>query len=171
MSDATYGPKVYHRQGGDVLVVASGGAANVESGGALNVESGASVNIAAGATLTNLGATTRRVITTATNLVLTAAESGAIVITTAVDINVTLPSTAAGLWYTILAGVASTTTGVQIDPAALDKIIGAGVTPADNKDLINTPATDVVGDAVTLVGDGADGWYVVDVVGIWAREG
>lgn len=32
MADATYGPKVYHKQGGDELVVASGGALNLEAG-------------------------------------------------------------------------------------------------------------------------------------------
>ena len=37
MSDVTYGPKVYEKQGGDELVVASGGAITVESGGSLTV--------------------------------------------------------------------------------------------------------------------------------------
>lgn len=37
MADATYGPKVYHKQGGDELVVASGGTLTVESGGLLSV--------------------------------------------------------------------------------------------------------------------------------------
>jgi len=35
MADATYQPKVYLKQGGDELVVASGGAINVETGGAI----------------------------------------------------------------------------------------------------------------------------------------
>lgn len=34
MPDGTYGPKVYRKQGGDELVVASGGTITVESGGA-----------------------------------------------------------------------------------------------------------------------------------------
>lgn len=33
MADASYAPKVYRRQGGNVLIVASGGEVNVESGG------------------------------------------------------------------------------------------------------------------------------------------
>lgn len=33
MADATYQPKVYSKQGGDELVVASGGVLNVETGG------------------------------------------------------------------------------------------------------------------------------------------
>lgn len=38
MSDATYGPKVYHKQGGDELVVASGGGINIEPGGAITAD-------------------------------------------------------------------------------------------------------------------------------------
>ena len=37
MADATYGPKVYHKQGGDELVVASGGTLNIETGGKIVV--------------------------------------------------------------------------------------------------------------------------------------
>ena len=33
MADPTYGPKVYMKQGGDEMVVASGGKITVESGG------------------------------------------------------------------------------------------------------------------------------------------
>lgn len=38
MADATYGPKVYNKQGGDELVVASGGVVNVETGGVFKVD-------------------------------------------------------------------------------------------------------------------------------------
>lgn len=38
MADGTYGPKVYHQQGGDVLVVASGGQIKVESGGTITAD-------------------------------------------------------------------------------------------------------------------------------------
>lgn len=37
MTDSTYGPKVYRKQGGDELVVASGGAITVEAGASLTV--------------------------------------------------------------------------------------------------------------------------------------
>lgn len=37
MADATYGPKVYRKDGGDALIVASGGYADVESGGELRL--------------------------------------------------------------------------------------------------------------------------------------
>lgn len=35
MADATYQPKVYTKQGGDELVIASGGILNIETGGIL----------------------------------------------------------------------------------------------------------------------------------------
>lgn len=38
MPDPTYQPLVYRKQGGNELVVASGGAITVESGGALSVD-------------------------------------------------------------------------------------------------------------------------------------
>jgi len=94
---------------------------------------------------------------------------------------ITLPSTAAGLTFTIRNGGVPVTNGptgtgangslaVTISPAAADKISGNGLTPADNKDLINTKATAQVGDEVTLVGDGVDGWVIQNIVGTWARE-
>lgn len=44
-ADATYGPKVYMKQGGDEQVIADGGTITVESGGAVTVDSGATVTI------------------------------------------------------------------------------------------------------------------------------
>lgn len=38
MADATYGPKVYHQQEGDVLVVADQGEIKVESGGKITAD-------------------------------------------------------------------------------------------------------------------------------------
>ncbi len=47
MSDPTYQPKVYMKQGGDEQVIASGGKQTIESGGLVNVQSGATVAVAA----------------------------------------------------------------------------------------------------------------------------
>jgi hypothetical protein len=44
MSDVSYLPKVYKKDGGDTLVVASGGAIQVESGGSVVVQSGGGVS-------------------------------------------------------------------------------------------------------------------------------
>jgi hypothetical protein len=48
MSDKTYTRKIYHKQGGDEMVVASGGKLTIEDGGALNMESGADISIVSG---------------------------------------------------------------------------------------------------------------------------
>lgn len=94
---------------------------------------------------------------------------------------ITLPATTAGACFVIRnSGVPKTSgpvgTGdnksvlVAISPAAADKIQGNGLSAQDNKDLLNTKATASVGDEVKLIGDGTDGWIIVDVIGTWARE-
>jgi len=60
-------------------------------------------------------------------------------------------------------GGLSSGTGLSISPAAADKIDAA----ADDTDFVNSGATDTVGDAVTVVGDGAGGWYALNVQGTW----
>ena len=109
---------------------------------------------------------TSQVISTAVNRTVTADESGAVVIVTAADKVITLPATQAGLTYTITLGNGglSSGTGLSVSPNASDKINAK----ADDADLVNTGATDAVGDSVTVVGDGADGWVVVSQTGTWA---
>lgn len=103
---------------------------------------------------------------------LTAADSGKVFLANAASSVVfTLPATVLGLTYTIICMTATTSgVGTSLSPAAADKIMGNGFTAADDKDAINTAATDVVGDTITVVGDGVDGWYITSVIGIWARE-
>lgn len=48
MANATYGPDVYKKDGGDELVVASGGLLTVESGGVIALESGGKITVPAG---------------------------------------------------------------------------------------------------------------------------
>lgn len=103
---------------------------------------------------------------TAATLTLTAAESGNVYRVNVADLVVTLPSTAAGLKYTFVVDTVSATTGCSLSPAAADNINGG----TDDKDLINTAATDVQGDSVTLLGDGSEGWLAVAMHGIWAAE-
>lgn len=104
---------------------------------------------------------------------LTEADSGKVVVVNAAASKVlTLPATAAGLTFTLVHAVASTSgAGHSISPVAADLVRGNGITPADNKDLICTQATSRIGDSVTLVGDGVDGWYITAITGTWAREG
>lgn len=156
MVDASYQPKVYMRQGGDVQVVANGGQMLVEEGGQIVVGEGAkqvSPTVLKGADYTVL-----------------ASESGTTFIVTAADVKLTLPATAAGLRYTFIVKTLSTTTGCQLSPVAADKILGNGFAGTDDKDAINTAATDVVGDMMTLIGDGVDGWLIENLIGTWALE-
>lgn len=103
---------------------------------------------------------------------LTAALSGAVILVTAADQTLALPATAEGLWYTVVLAAAglSTGAGLAISPVAADQIIGNGFTPADDRDAILAGSGDRAGDALTLVADGVDGWYIVDVIGTWTRQ-
>lgn len=102
---------------------------------------------------------------------LDAGDSGVTQLVTADAKVITLPATVLGLSYTIVNG--SLGYGdilVTISPNAADKIIGAGSTGTDNKDLLNTKATACPGDYVKLVGDGSLGWYVAEIAGTWAFQ-
>lgn len=90
---------------------------------------------------------------------------------------VTLPAAAAGIMFIIRNGgaaatgaangaVSDGTVAVTIAPNGTDTIGGAG-RAADNSSLVNTKATSVVGDEVTLLGvSGA--WQIVNKRGTWA---
>lgn len=116
-----------------------------------------------------------------TNKTLTLADQGVIQNVIADGIVITLPATAAGSTFTIRNGGVPVSDGaagtgsngsvlVAVSPNASDKIQGLVFTAADNKDALNTKATSQVGDYITLVGDGVDGYNVVASRGIWARE-
>lgn len=105
------------------------------------------------------------------NYAVTAGDNGKTFLVGAADLVATLPATAAGLHYRFIVMALSTVTGFSVSPAAADKITGNGFTPADNKDAINSAATDAIGDKIDVLGDGVDGWIITDVTGTWAREG
>ena len=105
-----------------------------------------------------------------TNRTLTREDNGKTFFADAVDLVFTLPPTEAGLTFTFITKTLSASTGVQVSPNAADQIIGNGFTPADDKDAINTAATDAVQDTLTIVGDGSLGWYITGIKGTWARQ-
>ena len=93
----------------------------------------------------------------------------------------TLPATVAGLRYTFINSGADGNNIMTISPAAADGIAGtitlAGtVVQLDgtvNKDAINTKASALLGDSITLIGSGVTGvgaWFVEGSAGIFARE-
>jgi hypothetical protein len=114
----------------------------------------------------------RKVNLAAATQALTAAQSGEKFVG-AVDAVFTLPAAAAGtkgVWYEFECGALSSGTGLSVSPAAADHIRGNGLTSVDDKDLINTGATDRLGDMVRLYCDGVDGWVIEAVIGTWSKE-
>ena len=103
---------------------------------------------------------------TSTPQTLTAADSGKVFRVNVADCVFNLPATEEGLFFHFIVDTVSATTGCSLSPVAADNINGG----TDNKDLINTAATDVRGDAVTLIGDGSEGWLTMSMHGIWAEE-
>ena len=99
---------------------------------------------------------------------LTAADNNRVFLAAAANLVFTLPSTVEGLRFTFVTHTVSAGTGTSLSPAAADAI--HHTTSVDNKDLINSGASDVEGDSVTVVGDGVDGWWVESIFGTWAKE-
>jgi hypothetical protein len=133
----------------------------------VTIDSAGKLTVAAGAQLNFAGAKSQ---TKSADYTMAEGDSGQI---TYVDTDakvITLPATVVGMTFTLVNAGADGTVALKIAPNAQDKIMGAGLTSADNKYIINTKATAKTGDRVTLVGDGASGWYVAEMVGIWARE-
>jgi hypothetical protein len=106
---------------------------------------------------------------------LTAAQSGQKFVG-AVDAVFTLPAAAAatkGVWYEFECGAVSSGTGLSISPAAADAIGGNGLAVTVDKDLINSGATDRLGDCVRIYCTGTTGataWRIEFIVGTWAKE-
>lgn len=104
------------------------------------------------------------------NVTLVAADVGKIHKIETDGVVITLPATTVGFSYTFVNSGEDGTVGFSISPASADKIYGAGITSADNKDYISVKATARKGDYVTILGDGVDGWLVTKQVGTFTRE-
>jgi hypothetical protein len=117
-----------------------------------------------------------RVINLTASATLTAADHGALIIAdSTTSVVAQLPATQKGLRYTLLVKQLTGAGGHAFSPNASDKIMGvttqagsATFAKADDADLVCSAATDVVGNFVTLVGDGVDGWWVTGISGTWA---
>jgi hypothetical protein len=100
------------------------------------------------------------------NFTVTREDSGKTFIIDAADVVATLPATEAGLIFRFYTKTVSVSTGFSVSPQAADKFIKG--TKADGEDLVDSAGTDIVGDHVTVMGDGVDGWLVLDIDGTWA---
>lgn len=84
---------------------------------------------------------------------------------------ITLPAVAAGLRYIVANGGADGAVLVTVSPDAADKIMGADLAGANDKDRLNTKATAKRLDYIDLAYGSVDGWLVNAERGIWAAEG
>lgn len=153
----TYQPKVYREQGGDKLIVASGGEIEVQSGGVLDMQPGAKSIESSEVVIT-------------TN-VITAAESGkTFYLTLAGGFTSTLPAPALGLNFRFVVAVSPTTAYVIVTNGGADIMIGqiheneVDTTedgPYDaNADTFNFVANvAVIGDWVEFRSDGTSWFY------------
>ena len=100
---------------------------------------------------------------------LTAAQSGSLLInrSTSGSPSWTLPTNAAGLWFTFV--VANTTAGFTITGGTIKAKTSATGTAISGTTLTNTQGTAVVGDTITLVADGTN-WLMVAQSGIFAAS-
>jgi hypothetical protein len=104
---------------------------------------------------------------------LTEADSGKVFLIQAVDLVASLPATSAalaGVTYKFFVLTPSAGTGFSVSPTTEDQIRGKGITAAENKDIINSGASDAIGDYLEVVCDGALGWLIVGKDGTWARQ-
>jgi hypothetical protein len=116
--------------------------------------------------------------TIAASAILSSTDSGTKYLVGTDALVVTLPATKKGVEFTVINSGADGNNIITISPAAGDAIIGSIANAAadsvsggvDGKDIINTKSTANKGDRITLIGDGASGWYIVEGVGIWASE-
>lgn len=151
MPDPTVQAKVHLNQGATLL--------DVEDGGQIAVAAGGQISYAAAKAQTKSSS-------------FTAAEAdvGQVTSIDTDGVVITLPATVVGMVFEFVNAGADGAVGFSVSPSALDKIMGCGLTSADNKDLINTKATAKKGDRVVLVADGVNGWYLLEMIGTWARE-
>jgi hypothetical protein len=134
----------------------------------ITLDSTGKLIVAAGAQIERAGAKSQ---TKSADYTMAEGDSGQITYVDTDAKTITLPATVVGYTFTLVNSGADGAVALTISPNANDKIMGAGLTSADNKDIVNTKATAKTGDRVTLVGDGVNGWFVTEMVGTWAREG
>jgi hypothetical protein len=175
--DTTYQPKTYRKDGGDKIIVASGGNITVESGGTVTVESGGVVTIAAVgglkigvdnvgvATIADVSANAAEInmaadssvnseIVTATNIILAAESGSTYFLNSATEFASTLPAPAIGLRFTFIVKAAPSGASYTILTNASANILRGHVLPADGA---AGDTEESGGDTITIV----DGQAVV----------
>jgi len=113
------------------------------------------------------------VVTTSTLAVAThTVQVGAYVEVAADAQTLTLPAVVVGASFIIVNTAADAGALLTISPNSSDKFLVdiAGAAGTDNKDIVNTKATQSRLDFVHLMGIDAIGWMIVDIRGTWVDE-
>ena len=99
-------------------------------------------------------------------------QVGKFVTISADDKTLTLPAVVVGASFIIVNTAADGGALLTISPNSSDKFLVdiAGAAGTNNKDIINTKATQIKYDYVKLVGLSADGWLIDDIRGTWVDE-
>ena len=84
----------------------------------------------------------------------------------------TLPAVVVGATFIIVNTAADGGALMTIDPNSNDKFLVdiAGAAGTDDKNIINTKATQTQYDYVKIMGMTADGWLIEDIKGTWVDE-
>ena len=84
----------------------------------------------------------------------------------------TLPAVVIGASFIIVNSAADAGALLTISPNSSDKFLVdiAGAAGTDNKDIINTKATQKKYDFVHLIGMAAAGWHIADIRGTWVDQ-
>ena len=116
---------------------------------------------------------TATTVTTSTLVVATHTVQVGAYVQVAVDAQtLTLPAVVIGATFIIVNGVDSAGALLTISPNSNDKFLVdiAGAAGTDNKDIINTKATQAKYDYVKLVGLSSVGWLIDEVRGTWVDQ-
>ena len=121
-------------------------------------------------------------LTKSTGTILTLAESGTTIFQSTNNANLILPATQSGITFSFIwNGLVNG--GFSITPNSNDRIMGSIMNSVENK-VVSAPNNgggvdsykvmlgfgSKVGDRITLIGDGTDGWFVSDGLGSWSFE-
>lgn len=112
------------------------------------------------------------------NTTLTSADCGKVIGMGTDNKSITLPSSVSGCVLTFINTGAAGNNNVWVTPAAADNLSGSVdnasgfrtvINGAAGEAIKNTTATSKPGDSVTIIGDGALHWFIVNSKGIWAE--
>lgn len=178
MADATYTSGVYRKQGGNDLVIASGGSLDIESGGSLEI-AGTAITATAAEINAAADVSGRLVAQAAGNFALTAAtHANRITLVNDADVAITLPAaTGTGNIYKVVIVTTAWTAGSIKAASASDSFLGGIVGVDDDADAAYAWKAEANDDTITGNGTATGGkvgdWYqFTDVAtGLFLVEG